>query len=389
MKTDFLVVGGGIVGLATAHYLADKGRVVVLEKEARLACHQSGRNSGVIHSGIYYKPGSAKATNCRTGQRMMKEFCDRHAVPWQAAGKLIVARNARELEGLDKLAERARANGIVHEVIGPKRMLEIEPHVSGVAALHIPEASIIDYKVVCERLAELVWRNGEVHFQSTLVNAAAGQATVRKGQEVHTYRYQTLVNCAGLHSDRIARACGLDPDVMIVPFRGEYYTLDRRACHLVNGLVYPVPDPRFPFLGVHFTKMIDGGVECGPNAVLALGRESYDRGAINWRDLREMWRHRGLRRFLCRNWRVGLGELFRSWSKWAYTHALRGLIPAVQGKWLHPRPAGIRAQAMKPDGSLVDDFVIARDGDQVHVLNAPSPAATAALAIGRHIAGLV
>jgi L-2-hydroxyglutarate oxidase len=356
----------------------------VLEKEAAVAAHQSGRNSGVIHSGVYYKPGSLKARNCRAGKQALEEFCARYGVPFERCGKVIVATRPEELDRLEALYERARANGARCEMVA--RVTDIEPHAAGLRALHVPETGIVDYREVCRRLEGLI--------------AAQGGA-VRKGQRVWRclpdrvqtqdaeYRCQVLVNCAGLYADTVARMCGIRPKVQIVPFRGEYYKLRPEATRLCRGLIYPVPDPRFPFLGVHFTRMIGGGVECGPNAVLALAREGYARTTV---DLRELWAtltNPGVLRIMARYWRTGLEEMLRSFSKRLYTRSLQRLVPAVTAADLLPRPPGIRAQAVSRDGALVDDFLIEQRGRSIHVLNAPSPAATAALTIGQEIAALV
>ena len=387
-----VVIGGGIVGLATAWHLAQRGvGGEVLEKEPALAAHQTGRNSGVIHSGIYYKPGSAKATLCRAGRAQLLDFCADHAVPFDLCGKVIVATNEAERGRLADLAERGRANGVSCEQIDDDRLRAIEPAVRSIggprAAILVHDAGIVDYAAVCFRLAELIGRAGGTvrtgvrvlgvrdEAAHTLVRTTAADLTA-----------DAVVNCAGQHSDRVARSAGATPEAMIVPFRGEYYELRESARRLCRGLIYPVPDPAFPFLGVHFTRMIGGGVECGPNAVLALAREGYRRRDIEPRTLAELARSAGFRRFARTHWRTGASEAWRSLSKAAFVHALRGLVPEVSTDDLTPRPAGVRAQAMAPDGRLVDDFVIQRLGRAVHVLNAPSPAATAGLAIGQRVA---
>jgi L-2-hydroxyglutarate oxidase LhgO len=392
VKADFLIVGGGLVGLALAHHLGRRfpgARAVVLEKEADLCTHQSGRNSGVIHSGIYYKPGSLKAVNCRKGKEALERFCRDNDIPFDRCGKIIVATGPAELPRLEALYERGKQNGVRCEVIGREKMHDREPHAAGIRAIHVPETGIVDYRRVCQRLGELIAAAG-----GTILT---GQKVVRAGADGREswaatadaeYRGRYLFNCAGLYSDRVARLCGVRPRAQIIPFRGEYYLLRPEARHLCRGLIYPVPDPQFPFLGVHFTKMIDGRVECGPNAVLALAREGYAKTQVVWRDLWEIARHPGMRRLARRYWKTGLAEVLRSLSKTWYVHSLQRLVPAVRKRDLLPRAAGIRAQAVLDDGSLVDDFVVERHQNTIHVINAPSPAATACLAIGEQVASL-
>jgi L-2-hydroxyglutarate oxidase len=386
VETDGLVIGGGIVGLATAYQLGlrRRGRVTVLEKESQLAAHQSGRNSGVIHSGIYYKPGSLKAVNCRAGKQALEEFCARYAIPFERCGKVIVATTKEELDGLDALYERGKANGVQCALV--RDVTDLEPHAVGLRAIHVAETGIVDYRLVCLRLAELIREQGGAIHTGQEVRHCDGDRVVTQDTE---YRCSFLVNCAGLHSDTVARLCGLKPDVRIVPFRGEYYRLRAGATRLCRGLIYPVPDPRFPFLGVHFTRTIGGGVECGPNAVLALAREGYSRGAVNLRDLWSLIADPGVWRIVGRYWRTGAGEVLRSLSRHYYTRSLQRLVPAVRVTDLQPRPPGVRAQAVSRSGALLDDFLIERRGNFIHVLNSPSPAATAALTIGKEIAARV
>ncbi|HVR83522.1 MAG TPA: L-2-hydroxyglutarate oxidase [Planctomycetota bacterium] len=358
------IVGGGIVGLATAYALRRRNPVV-LEKEREVGVHQTGHNSGVIHSGIYYKPGSQKARLCVEGARRMLEFCREHAIAHEICGKVVVATSEPELPRLDELERRARANGVEARRITPERLREIEPEARGISGLHVPGTGIVDYRAVARKLA--------------------GFVDVRTGirvDDVRALRADLVINCAGLHSDRVARS-----RTKIVPFRGEYYTLRRPS--LVRGLIYPVPDPAFPFLGVHFTRMIGGGVEAGPNAVLALAREGYSWSDLCVRDLLETLSYSGFHKLARRHWRMGLREVWRSWSRAAFLKSLQRLVPAVRMEDLEPGGSGVRAQALDPDGALVDDFRIERRPGQIHVLNAPSPAATASLAIGAHIAGLV
>ena len=392
-KQDIVVVGGGIVGLATALQLVRRNpgkKVVVLEKESTLAHHQTGHNSGVIHSGIYYKPGSLKARNCREGKLAMEQFCTEEGIPFDICGKVIVAVTEGELSALQKLVDRAGANGVAHEVVGPERLRELEPHVRGIRAIHVTEAGITDYKRVCERMAQRVRHaGGEVLTSAkvTAIRTTAGSVTVESTAGAFEAGY--AVNCGGLHSDRLARMSGSDPSAKIVPFRGEYFELVPEAAKLCRNLIYPVPDPNFPFLGVHFTRMIGGGVECGPNAVLALAREGYTWGQLNPRDLFETLTYPGFLKLMRKHWRMGLYEVWRSLNRSAFTRALQRLVPEIRESDLHAAPAGIRAQALTPSGDLVDDFLIVESPRVVNVCNAPSPAATASLSIGGQIAAMV
>ena len=477
---DVVVVGGGIVGLATAVRLGEArpgARVVVLDKEPAVGRHQTGHNSGVLHTGLYYKPGSLKATLCRTGKTAMEAFCaaedipfertgkvvvatsdaelpalDRieergrangvtltrvgverlaelepHArgvaalhvpdaglyykpgslkatlcrtgktameafcaaedIPFERTGKVVVATSDAELPALDRIEERGRANGVTLTRVGVERLAELEPHARGVAALHVPDAGIVDYKAVVRRFAERVEERG-----GSVVTGAKALRVVETGGGITVettagaFAGTQAVACAGLQSDRLARASGADPGVQIVPFRGEYFELVPSAEHLCRTLIYPVPDPAFPFLGVHFTRMIGGGVECGPNAVLAFAREGYTRTTVNLRDLAETLGYSGFRRLARKHLRAGLGEMWRSFSKAAFVRALQRLVPEIRAEHLVPAEAGVRAQAVRPDGALEDDFALVRRGRVLHVVNAPSPAATASLAIGQHIA---
>jgi L-2-hydroxyglutarate oxidase len=361
------VVGGGIVGLATAHELLQRGTSVTLfEKESTLAFHQTGHNSGVIHSGVYYAPGSAKARLCVRGGALLRQFCDENGVPWRECGKLIVARREEELPRLEELHRRGVANGVPGLAL-LDRFDDIEPHAAGIRALHVPTAAIVDYREVARALARRI-------------EAAGGTIHLGRRCSGAPPDFDRVVFCAGLHSDRLAHAS----DVKIVPFRGEYYAV--RRTNLVRGLLYPVPDPRFPFLGVHFTRTIDGGLEAGPNAVLALAREGYRWRDVNLRDLFETLTYPGFWRLIAPVWRTAAGEVARSLSKRAFTRALQSLVPSMEMDDLVRAPAGVRAQALRRDGALVDDFVIAERGGALHVLNAPSPAATASLAIAEEIA---
>ncbi len=389
-ECDVLVIGGGIVGLASAWQIQKRlpgARVTVLEKEGEVATHQTGHNSGVIHSGIYYKPGSSKARNCREGKRLLEKFCAEERIPFETCGKVVVATREEELPRLATLAARARANGVRCEQIGPERLRELEPHAAGLAALHVPETGIVDYVEVCDRLAQrVIAGGGRVVFGARVTKVGSGASGVRVRTGVGEFAAKAAVNCAGLHNDRVARASGARPMGRIVPFRGEYYEVKPEAAYLCRNLIYPVPDPAFPFLGVHFTRMIGGGVECGPNAVLALAREGYSWARINPRDCAETLFYGGFWRLAWRHGRTGLGEVWRSWSKAAFTRALQRLIPEVRAKHLHAAPAGVRAQVLLPDGGLVDDFLFEEQERVVHVLNAPSPAATSSLAIGAAVA---
>ncbi|MEU8825864.1 L-2-hydroxyglutarate oxidase [Streptomyces sp. NPDC048636] len=391
LDCDVLVIGGGIVGLSTAYALtraAPGTRVTVLEKEAGPARHQTGRNSGVIHSGIYYRPGSLKARFAVRGATEMVKFCAEHGIAHEVTGKLIVATERSELPRLHSLVQRGRENGIPVRELGPAQISEYEPSVRGLAAIHVGSTGICDFGAVAARLAALARDAG---------------ASVRYGAEVRTIgrrpsavavrtadgtvlRARALVNCAGLHCDRMARLAGDDPGMRIVPFRGEYYELVPDRASLVNGLVYPVPDPAFPFLGVHLTRGIDGGVHVGPNAVPALAREGYAWHTVRPGELAATLAFPGSWRIARRHWRYGAGELHRSLSKRAFTDAVRRLLPEVSADDLTAAPAGVRAQAVLRDGTLVDDFLISESPRVVHVLNAPSPAATASLPIGREVA---
>jgi len=388
-RTDIAIVGGGIVGLATAYQLSQRFPdlvVTVLEKESKLAEHQTGHNSGVLHSGIYYKPGSLKAINCRDGKKAMEAFCAAENIPYEICGKVIVATREAELPALERIFERGQANGVACEMIGPDRLHELEPHVAGIRAIHVPEAGIVNYRRVCERLAEIVQeRNGRVLTGAKVehIHRSNGHLVISS----HTGEIETryLVNCAGLQSDRITALSGEHPSVKIIPFRGEYYEVKHQAQHLCRNLIYPVPDPNFPFLGVHFTRMITGGVECGPNAVLAFAREGYTKKDVNLRDLAETLGYSGFRTIAAKYWKTGLGEMWRSFSKSAFVKALQRLVPEIEEDDLEPAPAGIRAQAVAPDGTIIDDFLIQETERIVNVCNAPSPAATASLNIGRLI----
>ena len=386
--TDVLIVGGGIVGLGTGLALAGRASVTVVETEKHVALHQTGHNSGVIHSGLYYKPGSAKARNCAEGRELMYRFCAENGVPHDRCGKLVVATDAGELAALDELERRGTANGLrgIIRLTGDQ-LRDIEPHVRGVGGLRVPETGIVNYKAVAEVYArKIADAGGSVRTDAKFLGCKSEADALTAETTAGPIRAKLLVNCAGLYSDRVARLCGVEPGVRIVPFRGEYYELKPRAERLCRHLIYPVPDARLPFLGVHFTRMIGGGVECGPNAVLAFCREGYRLRDFSVRDLWELATAPGFWKMSRRFWRTGLHEMYRSLSRRAFWHALRKLIPEVSFHDLVRAGAGVRAQAVAPDGKLVDDFFIRQAPRMIHVLNAPSPAATASLAIGRSIA---
>ena len=387
---DIAVIGGGIIGLSTAMALTSDQSLslVVLEAEKELASHQTGNNSGVIHSGLYYKPGSLKARYCVEGQKAMYRFCQEHGIAHEQCGKVVVATSEREVPSLDTLEERGRANGLPNvKRLGPEEIREYEPHVTGIAGLFVPDTGILDYKQVSETCAGLVEQAGGAIQKSSRVTGIEqrrDEIILKTGQgEVHV-RY--LVNCGGLQSDRIARMCGLNPGLKIVPFRGEYYQLAPERHSLVRNLIYPVPDPAFPFLGAHFTRMIHGGIEAGPNAVPAFKRSGYTRTSFSLPDAWETLTYGGFLKLAARYWRVGAGEYYRSFSRRAFVTALQKLIPELGHDDVYPAGAGVRAQALAPNGTLIDDFHIVEAERMVHVLNAPSPAATASLIIGRYIA---
>jgi len=389
---DIAIVGGGIVGLATAYRLQEARpgvRVAVLEKEGALARHQTGRNSGVLHAGVYYRPGSAKARLCRAGKAAMEAFCEAEGVPWRRCGKVIVAVDDGEVPRLRALEERARANGVAAERIGPARLREVEPHARAVEALWVPETGVVDFAAAARRLAMRVEDGGGViRTGAEVTGARETPRTTVLETAAGPFEARVVVNCAGLWADRLARRLGVRPGVQLVPFRGEYVTLAGVSSRLCRGLIYPVPDPAFPFLGVHLTRGVDGHVEAGPSAVLAFAREGYRLATVRPGELWEAVRYGGFRRLARQHWRMGLAEMGRSVSRRAFHRAVRRLVPEVAAGDLRPAPAGVRAQAVRPDGTLADDFVIEATARAVHVVNAPSPAATASLAIGAHVAGL-
>lgn len=389
---DVAIIGGGIVGMATAMSLVKRYRVslIVLEQESTLAAHQTGNNSGVIHSGLYYKPGSLKAKNCLVGREAMYRFCQEHGIAHDRCGKLVVAVEESELPRLDELERRGNANGLKGVCrLRAEELRDYEPHVAGIAGLLVPETGIVDYKQVTEAYGRIVTEaGGTVQTESRVAGfrRVGGDFVLTTAKGDVTCRH--LINCGGLQCDRVARLCGVNPGLQVVPFRGEYYELVPERWSLVKNLIYPVPDPRFPFLGVHFTRMVHGGVEAGPNAVLAMRREGYRRASFSIRDSLQMFTYRGFWRMAWKYWRTGMSELHRSFSKKAFHHALQRLIPELRIEDIHPHGAGVRAQALDPSGALVDDFRFVEAERMIHVLNAPSPAATASISIGEAIANL-
>ncbi len=391
---DVIIVGGGIVGLATALKLLEQRpnlKVQVIEKEKGPAKHQTGNNSGVIHSGVYYKPGSLKATNCKRGYDMLLEFCETHAIPYDLCGKIIVATEEWEKPILQGIYDRGVENGLDGLTwLDKEGILEVEPHVTGgIKAIRVPQAGIVNYKRVSEKYVELIEAaGGTLTFGQKVIGLDE-----RKGSSIvkttgGDFETKLVVNCGGLYSDRLAKMSEQSINMKIVPFRGEYYELTEDAEHLVKGLIYPVPDPAFPFLGVHFTRMIEGGVEAGPNAVLAFAREGYKKSIINLPELFESLTYSGFIKIALRHWKQGSYEMYRSFSKRAFVNALQKLIPEIESKQLKRGGAGVRAQAVQPDGSMVDDFLILENKHAINVCNAPSPAATSSLAIGETVSGI-
>jgi (S)-2-hydroxyglutarate dehydrogenase len=389
---DAIIIGGGAVGLATALQVLNKtpqARVIVLEKETVVANHQTGNNSNVIHSGIYYKPGSLKARNCIHGYELLLNFCNQYGIPYNLCGKVIVATDSNEIPLLENIYNRGLENGLTNlKKISGSELKEYEPHVAGISGIHVPQTGIVNYRTVAEKYAEVVQqKGGQINLGEKVIDIkTASNVTVVTSKQ--TYSGKIVVNCAGLYSDKIA-AFTSKVDVKIIPFRGEYYKLKKNKEHLVKTLIYPVPDPNFPFLGVHFTTMVGGGVECGPNAVLAFSREGYKKSDVSFSELSETLAWPGFHRIVGKYWKTGFGEMYRSFSKAAFTKALQKLIPEIQEADLEPGGAGVRAQACDRTGGLLDDFLILEEKFAINVCNAPSPAATSSLSIGQTVAELV
>jgi (S)-2-hydroxyglutarate dehydrogenase len=386
---DFAIVGGGIVGLSTAMALGKnypKARILVIEKESNWAFHQTGNNSGVIHSGVYYKPGSFKAKFCRDGSRSMVEFCKEHGIDHDICGKVIVATNAQELPRLESLYQRGLENGIEVKRISPEEVKEIEPHVTSVGGIRVFSTGIVNYKQVCLKYAQLIQQQGgDLHLNTKVLKISPSGKNQVLETNKGNFETRFVINCAGLHSDRVAKLGGVEPQAKIVPFRGEYYELTPEKRHLVKTLIYPVPNPDFPFLGVHFTRMIDSSVHAGPNAVLSLKREGYKKTDFDLGDFAEVMAYPGFWKLAAKHADEGIQEIIRSFSKAAFVRSLQKLIPEVQAADLVPTHAGVRAQALMNDGKLVDDFLIVTGQNSIHVCNAPSPAATSSLEIGKAI----
>ena len=393
MKYDYVIIGGGIVGLASAYHILKQqphAKLALLEKESAVAAHQTGHNSGVIHSGIYYKPGSLKAQNCIDGYNMMVDFCAEHGIKFDLCGKLIVAVNDSELPELEKLYNRGHENGLTKiSYVSKEQIADYEPHLNGVKAIHVPYTGIIDYTEVCEKLAELVTQmGGEIYLNHKAEDIIVEQDYTQIVTPFKTFTTSTLVNCAGLYCDKVAELAGEKIDTKIIPFRGEYFMLKPEKRYLVKNLIYPVPDPNFPFLGVHFTRMIHGDIEAGPNAVFAFKREGYLKSDVDLEEMFESLAWPGFQKVAAKYWKTGIGEFYRSFSKSAFTKALQRLIPEVQEDDLITAESGVRAQACDRSGGLLDDFKIIERANAIHVLNAPSPAATSSLSIGKTIASL-
>lgn len=391
---DVIVVGGGIVGLATALKITQKKpgiKLLLLEKEAELSAHQTGNNSGVIHSGIYYKPGSLKATNCRNGYKQLLDFCDQESITYDLCGKVIVATEENQFPALETLFERGNQNGLKGiSKITKEELYEIEPHVDGLKGIRVPETGIIDYKEVSLKYADKIRQaGGIIQTSEKVIKIIPKGETVVVESTKGTYESTLIVNCSGLYSDKVAKMTGQEINVKIIPFRGEYFKIKKEKHYLVNHLIYPVPDPNFPFLGVHFTRMIGGGIEAGPNAVLAFAREGYKKLQISLPELTETLMWPGFQKVAAKYWATGFGEMYRSFSKSAFTKALQKLIPEIQKSDLEAGGAGIRAQACDRTGGLIDDFLIYENKYAVNVCNAPSPAATSSLAIGDTVSDLI
>ncbi len=393
MKYDAVVIGGGIVGLATALQLQQSNpriKILILEKETVLARHQTGNNSGVIHSGIYYKPGSLKATNCIRGYHLLIKFCRLNAIPFELCGKIIVATQPEEIPLLHNLLVRGEQNGLKGlKKITRKELHEYEPHVAGLEGIVVPQTGIVDYKMVAEKYGEQIRaKDGEIRLSEKVIEIQEDGSTCVVVSQKESYSTKLVINCGGLYSDKVARLTQKNLDVKIIPFRGEYFKLKKEKEYLVKNLIYPVPDPNFPFLGVHFTRMAGGGIEAGPNAVLAFSREGYKKTDINLAEFAESLAWPGFQKVAFKYWKTGMGEMYRSFSKAAFVRALQKLIPEIEADDLEDGGAGVRAQACDRSGGLIDDFMIVEGKQSIHVCNAPSPAATSSLAIGETIAKL-
>jgi L-2-hydroxyglutarate oxidase len=390
---DITIIGGGIVGLATALQLKKSNpflNILLLEKENELAKHQTGNNSGVIHSGLYYKPGSLKATNCIHGYNLLIDFCKQNEIPFDLCGKIVVATDENELPLLENLYVRGQQNGLQNlKKLGKEELLEYEPHVAGLAGIFVPQTGIVDYKLVAQKYGDLIrTKGGQINLGEKVLDIQSSEDKSVVVTQKTSYTTKLVINCAGLYSDKVARMTVPNLNVKIIPFRGEYYKLTKEKEYLVKNLIYPVPDPNFPFLGVHFTRMAKGGVEAGPNAVLAFKREGYKKSDINLSELGETLAWPGFQKVASKYWRTGFGEMYRSFSKAAFTKALQKLIPEIVESDLAPGGAGVRAQACDRNGGLVDDFMILEDKKVINVCNAPSPAATSSLAIGETVSAL-
>ncbi|NOT73325.1 MAG: L-2-hydroxyglutarate oxidase [Cyclobacteriaceae bacterium] len=394
MQYDIIIVGGGIVGLATALQIQKQkpeAKLLLLEKEGELAKHQTGNNSGVIHSGLYYKPGSLKATNCIHGYHLLIDFCEKNEIPFELCGKIVVATDEAEKPLLQNLFVRGEQNGLKNlKRLSEGELKEYEPHVKGIEGIFVPQTGIVDYKKVAEKYGDLIRKNGgEIKLQSKVIDIRTTSTDVTVVTDTQSYSTRLVVNCAGLYSDKVARLTVKDLNIKIIPFRGEYFKLKKEKEYLVKNLIYPVPDPNFPFLGVHFTRMAKGGVEAGPNAVLAFQREGYKKSDINFAELGETLAWPGFQKVAAKYWKTGFGEMYRSFSKAAFTKALQKLLPEIQQDDLVEGGAGVRAQACDRNGGLVDDFLILEEKQVINVCNAPSPAATSSLAIGETVSKLV
>lgn len=394
MQVDIAIVGGGIVGLATGYRLTEKypnKKIVIIEKESSIAHHQTGNNSGVIHSGLYYKPGSLKAKNCIDGYHMLLKFCNENEIPYDLCGKVVVATNKSELGRLRDLFDRGRENGLEGlQMLDQKQLKEIEPHLAGIQGIRVPQTGIINYTAVCSKLVDKIEEKGGKVLLNTKVKAIEEKEShVQIVTNKNFVECQMMVNCAGLYSDDVASEHLGKLDTKIIPFRGEYYELTAEAEHLVKHLIYPVPDPAFPFLGVHFTRMIEGGIEAGPNAVFAFKKEGYKKTDFNVKEFFGSLLWPGFQKVMFKYWKTGLGEMHRSFSKKAFTKALQRLIPEIKEEHLVAAPAGVRAQACDREGGLLDDFKLVTKKRAIHVINAPSPAATSSLSIGKTISEMV